>query len=134
MTPTASRCPRSRAPSSTRCSRAFSARRRRRSSRTAIFERSEGNAFIAEELLAGAAEGGLPATLRDVLLTRLAALDESSRRLVRVAAAIGRRVDHRLLAAVAGLPEQDLLEALREAVRHHLLVADDGSPTASVTR
>jgi DNA-binding CsgD family transcriptional regulator/tetratricopeptide (TPR) repeat protein len=89
-----------------------------------VFARSEGNAFVAEELLAGGGDDAIPATLRDVLLARLADVDEPSRRLIRIAAAIGRRVDHRLLTAVAELPEDELLAALREAVRHRLLVPD----------
>jgi DNA-binding CsgD family transcriptional regulator/tetratricopeptide (TPR) repeat protein len=44
---------------------------------------------------------------------------------LRVAAAAGRRSGHRLLAAVAGLPEPALVEALREALAQHVLVQDD---------
>ena len=44
--------------------------------------------------------------------------------MLRVAAAAGRRSGHRLLAAVAGLPEPALVEALREAVAQHVLVQD----------
>jgi DNA-binding CsgD family transcriptional regulator len=46
---------------------------------------------------------------------------------VRIAAAGGRNVHHELLATAAGLPEPELSEALRGAVREHVLVAvDDG--------
>jgi predicted ATPase len=41
--------------------------------------------------------------------------------------AAGSRVDHRLLASVADVPEQRLVELLREAVGHHLLVVAEGS-------
>ena len=44
--------------------------------------------------------------------------------MLRVAAAAGRRSSHRLLAAVAGLPEPGLVEALREALAQHVLVQD----------
>ncbi|HKE81704.1 MAG TPA: AAA family ATPase [Solirubrobacteraceae bacterium] len=96
----------------------------------AVFARSEGNPFFAEELLAAARNGsadGLSPTLRDTLLARIAALDNDADVVVRAAAAGGRDVHHRLLAAVAGLPEPALTEALRAAVRHHVLIArDDG--------
>lgn len=95
-----------------------------------IFARSDGNAFIAEELLAAAEDGdAIPATLRDVFVGHLARLDPSSQQVVRAAAAIGRQVDHQLLASVAELPEDRLMPALREAVRHRLLVPEPDGRT-----
>jgi DNA-binding CsgD family transcriptional regulator/Tfp pilus assembly protein PilF len=93
---------------------------------TRLHERSEGNAFFAEELLAASAEatGPLPTSLRDVLILRLEAVPGDGREALRVAAAAGRRTGHRLLAAVAKLPEDELLEALRGAIAHHVLVQD----------
>jgi DNA-binding CsgD family transcriptional regulator/tetratricopeptide (TPR) repeat protein len=92
-----------------------------------LHERCEGNPFFAEELIAASAEGDgpLPSTLRDVLTLRLEALPEDAHKVLCAAAAAGRRSGHRLLAAVAGLPEDDLHEALRAAVAHHVLVLDD---------
>lgn len=74
----------------------------------AVFARSEGNAFFAEELVAAAhGDGeGLPATLRDMLLARIGALDDSAQAVVRIAAAGGRQVHHRLLATAAGCPSR----------------------------
>ena len=95
----------------------------------AVFARSEGNPFFAEELVAAAPEGseGLPATLRDMLLARIHALDPRAQAVVRVAAVGGRDVHHELLAAAAGLPEPELSDVLRGAVREHVIVAvDDG--------
>jgi DNA-binding CsgD family transcriptional regulator/tetratricopeptide (TPR) repeat protein/acylphosphatase len=95
-----------------------------------LFARSDGNAFIAEELLAATENGdAIPATLRDVFVGHLARLDPSSQQVVRAAAAIGRRVDHQLLATVAELPDDRLLPALREAVRHRLLVPEPDGRT-----
>jgi DNA-binding CsgD family transcriptional regulator/tetratricopeptide (TPR) repeat protein len=95
-----------------------------------VFARSDGNAFIAEELLAAAENGdAIPATLRDVFVGHLARLDPSSQQVVRAAAAIGRRVDHELLASVAELPQWRLLPALREAVRQRLLVPEPDGRT-----
>jgi DNA-binding NarL/FixJ family response regulator/tetratricopeptide (TPR) repeat protein len=92
-----------------------------------LHERSEGNAFFAEELVAASAEGDgpLPSSLRDVLTLRLEALSEDARAALSAAAVAGRRSGHRLLSVVAGLPEDALLEALREAVANHVLVLDD---------
>ena len=67
-----------------------------------IYERSEGNPFYAEQLLAagaGDAQVALPATLADVLLARVQALTEPAQQVLRVAAVAGRRVPHQLLAA-----------------------------------
>jgi DNA-binding CsgD family transcriptional regulator len=91
----------------------------------AVFARSEGNPFFAEELVAAVGEGaeGLPPTLRDMLLARIHALDPRAQSVVRIAAAGGRDVHHELLAAAAGLPEPDLSDTLRDAVREHVLVA-----------
>ena len=89
-----------------------------------LLERSEGNAFFAEELLAAANEGGrgeLPDTLRDALMVRIETLAVPTQHVLRTAAAIGRRAGHRLLAATAGLDEAELDGALREAVEHHVL-------------
>jgi DNA-binding CsgD family transcriptional regulator/tetratricopeptide (TPR) repeat protein len=95
-----------------------------------VFARSDGNAFIAEELLAATENGdAIPATLRDVFVGHLARLDPSSQQVVRAAAAIGRHVDHELLASVAELPEGRLLPALREAVRQRLLVPEPDGRT-----
>lgn len=90
-----------------------------------LYERSEGNAFLAEELLAGSSgPGDLPESVRDAMLVRLERLSELAQQVVRVAAAAGRRVDHRLLAAVAGVDEATLFGALREAVAAQILVPD----------
>ncbi len=96
-----------------------------------IWARSEGNPFFAEELVAARVEGvDLPETLRDVLLARVEALSEETQQVLQVAAVAGRRVDHRLLAEVTGLPPERLVERLREAVSHHILTvegdAEDG--------
>jgi predicted ATPase len=73
----------------------------------------------------GSAE--LPEALRDLLLARVEALPEATQRMLQVAAVAGRRVDHDLLAEVAAQPPERLVELLREAVTHHLLVVDGGS-------
>jgi ATP/maltotriose-dependent transcriptional regulator MalT len=97
-----------------------------------IFERSEGNAFLVEEIL-GLVHGGgdamrLPPSLRDVLLTRVDRLSLAARQVLQVAAVAGRSVSHRLLLAVAGPDEQAVLDAIREAVENQVLVVDEAGP------
>lgn len=90
-----------------------------------IVVRSEGNPFFAEELLAAAGEGGeLTRRLRDLLLGRVARLDQVTQGVLRLAAAAGREVGYPLLHATAELPESDLRDSLRQAVEHGVLVAD----------
>ena len=90
----------------------------------AIFARSEGNPFFVEELLASTSCGeGLPGSLREALLLRVAGLSAPTQAVLKAAAVIGRSVDHRLLASVAGGSERVLLASLREATEHHVLVA-----------
>ncbi|MCT9081043.1 helix-turn-helix transcriptional regulator [Streptomyces fulvoviolaceus] len=91
-----------------------------------IFERSDGNAFFVEELAVCATEGcgtGLTDSLRDLLLVRVEGLPESAQRVARIVAEGGSTVEYRLIAAVAGLAEDDLIEALRAAVNANILLA-----------
>jgi DNA-binding CsgD family transcriptional regulator len=95
-----------------------------------VYSRSDGNPFFAEELLAASRQGRagprLPPTLREILLAHVAAVPETATAVLRVAAVAGRRVEHELLAEVAGLPEDELLDGLRAAVGGHLLVVESG--------
>jgi DNA-binding CsgD family transcriptional regulator/Flp pilus assembly protein TadD len=89
-----------------------------------VYARAEGNPFFAEELVALGAAGVVPVTVRDLLEARVDALPSPTRRVVRAAAAAGRRIEHGLLVRVAGLDEPDLEEALSPAVDAHVLVPD----------
>lgn len=93
-----------------------------------LHERSEGNPFFVEELVAaGPAAEGLPVTVREVLLTRIERLDSATRRVLRAVAIIGRVSDDELIGTVTGLADDRLDAALHEAVNHRLLIAtDDG--------
>ena len=96
-----------------------------------LHERTEGNAFFTEELLAASEDcTDLPASLRDALLLRIEVLPERVQQVLRMAAAHGRLVPHRLLAAVCDLPEWELHGALREALSHHVLVRHDAETYA----
>jgi DNA-binding CsgD family transcriptional regulator len=92
-----------------------------------IYARSEGNPFFAEELVLageGADPRALPPSLREVLLTRVVRLGDRAQQLLRVTAAAGPGATQPLLAAVADMDDQQLLEGLREAVDQHLLQPD----------
>ena len=92
-----------------------------------IWARSEGNPFLAEELLALDRSGhrsGFPGTLRDLLLARTASLDDATQKLLRIASVGGRRVDERLLVGVTGLTDDDVVDATRRATEAAVLHAD----------
>ncbi len=95
-----------------------------------IHRRSDGNPFFVEELLVADREGSrphrLPPTLREILVARLAAVPETAQAVIGVAAVAGRRVDHDLLSAVAGLTDSNLESSLRAAVSSQVLVTDPG--------
>jgi DNA-binding CsgD family transcriptional regulator/tetratricopeptide (TPR) repeat protein len=93
-----------------------------------VFARSEGNPFFTEELVevvrAGSRE--LPATLHDLLRGRVQVLPDHAGQVLAVVAVAGRRMPHRLLAAVAGLDDRQLDGALGEVVASQLLVTTPG--------
>jgi DNA-binding SARP family transcriptional activator/DNA-binding GntR family transcriptional regulator len=94
----------------------------------AVCARAEGNPFFATELAAAAARGEheLPRALHDLLLAGVARLDADTRSLLRVVAAAGRDVPYALLTAVMQT-ESAIVDGLRQAVDHHVLVADQSS-------
>jgi DNA-binding CsgD family transcriptional regulator len=94
----------------------------------AVVDRSEGNAFFAEELVAAVTIGdsGLPATLTEVLLARVEQLSPATQRVIRAVSVTGRRhVRHATVGTVLGMADDELEAALREAVQHHVLVSSD---------
>ncbi|MHA6794375.1 ATP-binding protein [Pseudonocardia bannensis] len=94
-----------------------------------VWQRSAGNAFIVEETLRAALDGdplALPQTLRDLVLSRLAALSPAAQRVVRAVAVSDGPLSHPLLAAVVDQGEPELLDALRESVDHGVVMVDAG--------
>jgi tetratricopeptide (TPR) repeat protein len=100
-----------------------------------LWRRTGGNPFYAGEVVrylgvdrrlgAGSEHGagrGVPASVRDVLRGRLHELPEAARHLLGCAALVGGEVDAALLEAVAGLPEDRLVDAVQQATRSGLLV------------
>lgn len=93
-----------------------------------VFARSDGNPFFVEELACSLRRGcatGLSDSLRDLLLVRVEALSEDAQRVAKFVAEGGNSVDYRLLEAITGLSEDDLLAALRVAVGANLLLPTD---------
>lgn len=115
----------------------------------AFFERSEGNPFVAEELLGAVAAAGhldgtgkggevatlhLPLSLRGAVLERLNLLPDEARTLLSAAAVVGRAFDLAVLAAVTELNGATLLRGLRLALRHGLIEENPAEGgTANVT-
>lgn len=109
----------------------------------AIHERCEGNPFFTEEVLKALADrgdivladgrwhveravatGAIPASVRIAVERRTAFLSPTARRVLQLAAVIGRRFDFDLLREVADVPDRDLAAALREAIAAQLVVTD----------
>lgn len=96
----------------------------------AIHQRTGGNPFFIEELVAragdlppdGLATAPLPWTVADAVRSQLEALPPDVRHLITAASVLGRRVMFDVLAAVTQTPESDLIDLLRAAVDSGLLV------------
>jgi len=95
-----------------------------------VWRASEGNPFMVVETLRVVDAGEaverpiglpLPERIRDVVAHRLERLSERSRRLVAVAAVIGRQFDFTLLHRAAGVTEGEASEGVEELVRQRIL-------------
>lgn len=93
-----------------------------------VWQRSRGNAFIAEETVRAVLAGdalGLPTKLRDLVLSRVMLLSPQAQRVVRAVAAGSGTVPHPLLVEIVGPVVPDLLDAVREAVELGIVVVDE---------
>lgn len=95
-----------------------------------VYCRAEGNAFFTEEVACGVAAAGgaapeLSWSLRDLLMARVERLPELTQRLLRLLASAVQPAHPPLIAAVAGLSEEELTEALRPAFSANVLVAGE---------
>jgi len=91
-----------------------------------LYERTDGNPlFLSETVRLLAAEGriAIPPSVREVIVRRLARLSDECNRVLIPAAVLGREFDHSALAAMSGLAEEALLDALDEAMTARI-VAD----------
>jgi len=103
-----------------------------------IAQRSEGNPFFAEELLKSAIEhvdaGGtserrdLPLTIRAMVVDRLRLFDAAQRRVLTIAAAIGRPFTLAFLERIAETTQAEVLGAVRLACEQQLLAEAAGEP------
>ena len=99
-----------------------------------LFARSQGNAFFTEELLAASDESAqqlVPQSLRDALTLRVERLSAQAQQVVSSAAVAGSVVGHRLLAATVPLSDEELLDALHEAIESNVLVPDPARENAA---
>jgi DNA-binding CsgD family transcriptional regulator len=97
-----------------------------------IIRRSDGNPFFAEELLKVAVDRDpserdvLPVSIRASVRHRLAHFDPADRALLDVAAVLGLRFDHALLAELTGRSHDAVLRVLRDARAANIV--DDVDP------
>lgn len=91
-----------------------------------LHRRTDGNPYFAQELaLAGLSpDGPIPPSLQEVLLARVAAQPRPVQALLRTMAVLGRDADERILVEAAGVPQRDLVRALRAAVASRILSPD----------
>ena len=94
-----------------------------------LIRRADGNPYYAQELLAAAgdpATGGpaLPASLGELLVSRVERLPEAARQVVQAAAVTGSHVDDELVMLASGLAAPEYEKAVRQVVAYQLLVPD----------
>ncbi len=116
--------------------------------RNVMFERSEGNPFVLEEMLKEAIERGdivrtdvgwerrslgdleIPETVRDTILLRLQRLDEEHTTILQAAAVLGRSFDYPTLVTVSGADEGAVNGALEAAIGQQLIEEHPDAPGA----
>ncbi len=95
-----------------------------------VFDRSGGIPLFVEALLDCGDDCSFPDSLHDLIIGSVERLPEETQRVLRIAAAGGVRVGHDLLAAVSGLSDVDLENALRPAIAANVLQVADGGAYA----
>ncbi|MEU0486705.1 AAA family ATPase [Streptosporangium sp. NPDC006013] len=91
-----------------------------------VFQRSEGIPLFVEALMECGGDCTFPDSLHDLIIGSVERLPEETQRVLRIAAAGGIRVGHALLAAVSGLSDVDIDDALRTAIAANVLQVTDG--------
>jgi len=107
---------------------------------TRVAERSEGNPFFIEELLHDVAPGsdwevgagGVPESIRDLLLRRLRGLGDDCRQALSVAAVAGRDFELAVLERVLGHSREHLIDLVEEAIDADILV-EPGQPVGRLS-
>jgi DNA-binding CsgD family transcriptional regulator len=90
-----------------------------------IFNRSQGNPFYTEELIAAGDPSSLPAALHNVIMSRVDRLGDSAREVLDVIAVAGAFVDHALVERIASFEANELSLAITRAVEANVLVVDN---------
>ena len=120
--------------------------------RELIVRRAEGNPFYIEEVIRSLIEDGavayegsevrltdrlraavIPGTVQEVVMSRVDRLDEPTRQVLQVAAAIGRSFQHHVIATILD-DEQNLDAILDDLVRRRLIRASQTRRTGAVRR
>lgn len=106
-----------------------------------VFDRSDGNPFIAQEIAHAIVTGDghdIPPTIRESIMVRLAGLSQRTQEVAAAAGVAGRAIDDALLEAVTDLPAETLAASLRELVGAKILAQasppDDLIFTHAITR
>ncbi|HUP85578.1 MAG TPA: AAA family ATPase [Acidimicrobiales bacterium] len=116
-----------------------------------IAEETEGNAFFVTEVIRNLVELGylaegddgwevvrplddvdVPQGIREVVGRRLTRLSPACNDMLAVAAVVGRQFSAAVVAAVAGLPFEEALDAIDEALEAHVVTEDRTTPGAFV--
>ena len=95
----------------------------------AVWARSQGNPFFAEELTAARHSPSLSPELRGVIMTRVEARSAEAQQVLRIVATAPGGVAHRLLATTTDLDPDALDRALSESVDSQILVVDPEQST-----
>jgi len=110
-----------------------------------VYERTEGNAFFAVEVLRHLAESGalvhastqptiaagglaVPDSVKDVIGQRLARLGSKTVRVLTMASVLGRAFELDVLARLSALQEDELVDGLESAVRARVIEEIAGAP------
>ncbi len=107
---------------------------------TRVAQRSEGNPFFIEELLHDVAPGsdwevaagGVPESIRDLLLRRLRGLGDDCRQALSVAAVAGRDFELAVLERVLGHSREHLIDLVEEAIDADILI-EPGQPVGRLS-
>ncbi|GGK53351.1 helix-turn-helix transcriptional regulator [Planomonospora parontospora subsp. parontospora] len=91
-----------------------------------VYRRSEGIPLFVEALTECGDGCSFPDSLHDLIIGSVERLPDETQRVLRVAAAGGIRVGHDLLAAVSGLSDLELEDAIRPAVAANVIQVADG--------
>ncbi|GII03065.1 helix-turn-helix transcriptional regulator [Planobispora takensis] len=91
-----------------------------------VYQRSEGIPLFVEALLECDGDCRFPDSLHDLIIGSVEQLPDETQRVLRIAAAGGIRVSHALLAAVSGLSDVEVEDALRPAIAANVVQVADG--------